>query len=297
MRQYLRTLVARVAGYAFDAGLRHRGLHLSDLTGPDKGAQLLLLLRYRELATAGGPLPDLLDVGFHTFAQADEDGILLYLFGLLGMGSRRGVEIGASDGVNSNLANLVVHHRWSALMLEGDPAAVARGQQFYSRRGDACMAPPRLVSAWVEPGNVNRLLSEHGFDREIDLLSLDVDGLDYWIWDALEFVPRVIVVEYNNMWPAAAAVTLPNRPEFRYSAERPDYYGASLAAFVKLGRRKGYRFVGCNGHGFNAFFVREAEAGSLLPEASVEACLNRPWALHRRATILPRAREWEWVEV
>jgi hypothetical protein len=297
MKRRIRDLLDRLAGGILRTGLRFKGIHLPELVGPNKGQQIQLLLQYQELAARGEALPTFDDVGFRIFSQTDEDGILLYLFALLGMGGRRAVDIGAADGVDSNVANLVVHHNWDALMLEDNPEFVESGREFYRRRSDTWMHPPRQLRTCVTTENVNALLSENGFDGELDLLSIDIDGSDYWIWSALECArPRVVVVEYNNMWGPDEAVTVPNRPTAA-TRVHPDYYSASLAAFERLGRTKGYRLVGCNRHGFNAFFVREDQGPELLPAVSPAECLQRLWAVRRRSEVLPELRQLEWVSV
>ncbi len=125
--------------------------------------------------------------------------------------------------------------------------------------------------------NINTLVGREGFSGEIDLFLLDVDGVDYWLWDSLEVVsPRVVMVEYQDMFSSDEAVTIPYRPDFDRFSVHPDYFGASLAAFVKLAHRKGYRLVGCNRYGYNAFFVLNDLACSYLPEVSIDSCLQHP---------------------
>lgn len=297
MREKIKQTIGRGASAVLGLGLAHFGYRLGDLTAVDKGTQILLTLRYRELARSGAPLPRLDEVGFRAFSQTIEDGILLYLFGLLGTESLRAVEIGAGDGLECNTGNLVVHHGWSALMIDGDPVQIDRGRRMYGRRAETWIHPPTLAQAHVTVENVEGLLAEHGFDRDVDLLSIDIDGNDYWIWKALRSPrPRVVVIEFNNMWEPDRAVTVRYDPSER-GGRAPDYHGASLAAMVKLGREKGYRFVGANRYGFNAFFVRDDLGAELLPEVSVESALAHPYARHRQETARPRADLAEWVEV
>jgi hypothetical protein len=115
--------------------------------------------------------------------------------------------------------------------------------------------------------NINDLVSSHGFAGEIDLLSIDIDGIDYWVWEQLTSCrPRVVIVEYNPFLGADRSVTIPYDPEFdrhRFDVPRFAYYGASLRALVKLGARKGYRLVLVEPRGVNAFFVREDLAAAV----------------------------------
>ncbi|MFI5458329.1 MAG: hypothetical protein ACHRXM_23105, partial [Isosphaerales bacterium] len=111
-------------------------------------SQLVLANQYRALAHQGGPFPGFQDVEFRAFSQNGEDGILLYIFSLIGMGGRRCVEICAGDGIECNTANLIVNHGWTGLMFDGNAQLIERGRAFYSRHGDTRSLPPRLVNAW-----------------------------------------------------------------------------------------------------------------------------------------------------
>src|SRR5262249_16934111 len=154
------------------------------------------------------------------------------------------------------------------------------------------------VHAWIEAENVNALVVEYGFAGEIDLLALDLDGVDYWIWKALTCVqPRVIVLEYQDIWGPDKAVTVPYRRDFDRMAVHPDYFGASVSVFVKVGREKGYRLVGTNRYGYNAFFVRSGLAEDILPEIPVSVCFDHPKVGEGRATRLPQVINYEWIGV
>ena len=298
IRDLVKKAVARATGAAINLGLAQQGLRPHDFIAVDKGTQILLWLEDQELRRSGAPLPAFSEVGFRAYSQTDEDGILLYILALVGMESARCVEIGCEEGIEFNTGNLVINHGWHGLMIDGDARRIERGRAFYARRGNTWMFPPRLVHAWVDAGSVNTLLRDQGFSGAIDVLSIDLDGVDYWVWKAVECVsPRVVVAEYNNMWGPESSVTVPYVSEFRHLDGSPDYYGASLAALIRLGKEKGYRFVGCNRLGFNAFFVREGLAEDVLPSASPEVCLALPWAVQRREDSLPAVRGREWVEV
>ncbi|MCS6815611.1 MAG: hypothetical protein NZ772_18820, partial [Cyanobacteria bacterium] len=256
----------------------------------NQAVQVLLTQHYQALKQAGTRMPEFATTGFRVYSQNEEDGYLLYIFALIGMETRRAVEICAGDGIECNSANLIVNHKWTGLLVDGNPANIERGRRFYATCPDTLVYPPTLVQAWVTAEAVNDLITQHGFAGDIDLLSLDLDGVDYWIWRAITCVnPRVVVVEFNNLWGADQAVTIPYDPHFvaEFSPEGPDYCGASLPAFVKLGREKGYRLVGCNLYGFNAFFVRNDLGQDVLPEIDPARCFAHPQAQyaiqHRRS--------------
>ncbi len=153
--------------------------------------------------------------------------------------------------------------------------------------------------------NVNGLITGYGFADEVDLFSLDLDGIDYWIWDALDCVqPRVVVTEYNWTWGPNEARTVPYAANFslpplegRSHADNI-YFGASLSALVKLGRSKGYRLVGCNRWGFNTLFVRNGEGEQWFPEVSPDFCFDTPVVRSRWSpSFLDEHRSGEWVSV
>ena len=267
-----------------------------------RAEQVGLALRYRELVRSGGDLPALREVGFRVFSDTDEDGILLYLFAVVGATDRRFVDIGAASPWGSNTANLIRHHGWTGLLVEGSPQTVAATARAYAQDPDL-RYPPQVVHSFVTAENVNGTLRDHGMTGEIDLLSIDIDGMDYWVWEAVDAVdPRVVVIEFQDILGPDRAVTVPYSPDFDRSAHAVnagsnDYVGASLAAMVKLGRRKGYRLVGANAMGFNAFFVRDDVAGDLLTAVEPTACLTHPWNAFGEQVRYPRVAEMEWVEV
>lgn len=269
----------------------------------DAASQLSLMLSYRNTLAAGHPLPSLLDVGFKAFSQADEDGILLYLFSIIGVKHKTCVEICAGDGIECNTANLIINHGWHGLLVDGDAARVAKGTDFYRSLPNTRVFPPIFVHSWVTRDAINTLLHDHGFRGEIDLLSLDLDGVDYWIWDAIEAItPRVVVVEYQDILGPERTCTVPYADDFSSdgfpkTSGMPNFAGASLRAFVKLGQKKGYRLVGVNRYGFNAFFVRNGLSNDVLPEIDVRGCFSHPKAVWGMRERLPLTADLPWVEV
>ncbi len=260
----------------------------------NKTTQVLLSMQYKEMLALKLPLPTFEDVEFRAYSQFGEDGILLYLFSLLGATNKKCVEICGGGGFD-NTANLLINHGWNGLFFEGSESHIQRGQQFYAAQG---------------------------FSGEIDLLSLDMDGMDYWVWKAIEGIrPRVVVLEYNSVWEPDVAVTVPYRPDFiaennnvsplynqrrrvvntltgKPIADRVDnYFGASLAAFVKLGKQKGYRLVGCERYGFNAFFMKSGIGEEILPEIPASACFTHPYTQYATTVRKQRVIDREWVQV
>jgi hypothetical protein len=276
---------------------------LRDYGPPNTAAQLQLQLVYRQLLASGTPLPALDDVGFKVFSQADEDGILLFLFSILGTVNKKCVEICAGHGMECNTANLIIHHGWTGLLVDGNPDLVQQGKAFYQSHGATFIYPPTFVASWITRNNVNDLVRTNGFEGEIDLLSLDIDGVDYWIWQALDAVsPRVVVLEYQDIIGPERALSVPYADDFnayKYPTTQgmPNFCGASLTAFTKLARRKGYRLVGCNRYGFNAFFVREDLGQKALPEVPVSECFKHPKVLWGMKHRWPLVKDLPWAEV
>ena len=271
--------------------------------GNDQASQKVLSLHYKQMLNSGTQLPSFNETGFRTYSQNDEDGLLLYIFSLIDTVSRKAVEICAGTGIECNSANLIINHGWHGLLFDGSEEMIGTGRNFYARHKDTFYFPPKLVHAWITKDNVNRLIIENGFSGDIDLLSIDMDGMDYWIWKAIDCIqPRVVVVEYMNVWGPEIAVTVPYREKF--VSEDYDYHGgtqysgASLQAFVKLSREKNYRLVGCNRYCFNAFFIRNGIGENILPEIPSSLCFFHPkaqWRVKNRPVDL--LKQHSWVEV
>lgn len=206
------------------------------------------------------------------YSQNGEDGLLLHLFATLGAPNRTFVEFGIGEGRECNTANLSLNFGWRGLLMECSAERAAKARAFYRHRlgGDADRV--HIVETMVSPDNINELLRQHAPQGELDLLSIDIDGNDYWVWQAITSSPRVVVVEYNAVFGPTRAATVAFDPQFSRWDKHPSglYFGASLAALARLGAAKGYRLAGCDRHGVNAFFVREDIAGD-IPALSPEA--------------------------
>lgn len=293
IKEGLRKLFSNCVRVLLDSNAVYRK-RLDRISSIDQQTQILLALKYKELQHRGVSLPSFSEVEFRSFSQNGEDGILHYIFSLIGTTDKRAVEICAGDGIECNTANLIINHGWYGLLVDGNCSQVEKGREFYANYQDTFIWPPAFVEAWVTTENVNALLTEQGFSGEIDLLSLDMDGVDYWIWKGITGIcPRVVVVEYQDGWGPEKSVTVEYQANFQSAIIGSA--GASLAAFVKLGKEKGYRLVGCQRYGFNAFFIRNDIAQEIFPEVTSATCFNHPRAL--------RQIEWDklnahkWVEV
>lgn len=260
-------------------------------------SQKALMQQYRLLANQGvNCLPPLADVGFRKYSQFEEDGLLLYIFSLIAPINRTCVEICAGDGRECNTTNLIVNHGWWGYLFDGNQKNVDVGRDFFSSNKDTFRHPPRFQKTWITAENVNDELRRAGVDGPVDLLSLDIDGMDYWVWKAIAAIdPQVVVCETHNPIPPDLALTVPYDPAFTY--ESPDYRGASLAAMCKLGRDKGYRLIGTHRFGFNAFFIKNGVGDEYFPEVDPASCLNDPYTRLSRQERWPKAQGFAWQQV
>jgi hypothetical protein len=239
-------------------------------------------------------LPDIADTGFKLFSQFEEDGKLLYLFSLLNFSNKTFIEFGADDGINSNSANLYFHHNFNGLFIDGNPKAIERGRYFFSRHQNKDRKAPIFVESFITAENINSLFEANGFTGEIGLLSIDIDGNDYWVWKAIGVVkPQVVIIETHNEF-GMNDIIVPYDPEYFYPGKHPDYHGASPVAMTKLAERKGYRLVGANELGFNFIYLREDLLIDQIPTVSVESLLQHPSNLEAQKRF-EAIKDWEYV--
>lgn len=230
---------------------------------------------YRQLAKEKKAIP-LNETGFKVFSQFEEDGKLLYIFSVLGMNNNTFIEIGSNDGINSNCANLYFNFNWKGLFIDADKKNIERGKFFYSKHPNPWNYQPKFVQAKVTRENINELITNSGIELNIGVLSIDIDGNDYWVWDAINCItPDVVIIESYVEFGAEDKVT-PYNKDYMPTGKTPLNYGASPLAIYKLAKQKGYKLVGANELGFNLIFVKENLGGDLLPEVSLDSVLTHP---------------------
>ena len=196
----------------------------------------------------------LLNFGFKGYSQNEEDGIIQEIFSRIGTTNKQFIEIGVGNGLENNTLYLLLQG-WHGLWIEGNSNFV---EQIKNKFGFVIENRALMVKhAWVKTDNINELISEkQKNNEEFDLLSLDIDGNDYHVLDAIDPLnARVIVLEYNSKYRPPVKWVMQYNPN--HSFDESDYYGASLKSFEILLSKKGYKLVGCNLYGVNAFFVRE----------------------------------------
>ncbi len=238
---------------------------------PDVSERVLLLLG-REAAASVRTLPPsapLHQAEFRVCSQFGEDGIIQFLLCHADMRAGTFVEFGVQNYIESNTRFLLLNDNWSGLVLDSSREYID------IIRSDAIFWRHDLTAecAFITRENIDPLIGRH-FNGEIGLLSIDIDGNDYWVWDAIQCVaPDIVVCEYNSIFGAKRAVTVPYRAEFDRAAAHYShlYFGASLSALCRLGAAKGYELVGSNSAGVNAFFVRKDRLGKLRGVSAAEA--------------------------
>ena len=195
--------------------------------------------------------------GIKIYSQNDEDGIILYILKHIGVKTKKFVEIGVENGIECNTTNLLKNFDWSGAQIEGNKKLYNNAKIQLKKVLGKKIKNLKLLNIFVTKKNINQILKKYS-GKEIDLLSIDIDGNDFWIWKAINCVkPRLVVIEYNSFFGPTLSCTIPYNHKFIWNYEKKrSYYGASLKALEKLGRKKEYTLVGVDGNGVNAFFVR-----------------------------------------
>jgi len=226
--------------------------------------------RIEKRQVAANPSADFSDAEFRVFSQWGEDGIIQYLIDRVPLPNKVFVEFGVENYTESNTRFLAINDRWSGLVMDGSAANV----EFIRRDSISWACEIKSVCAFITRENINELLESNGIRGDIGLLSIDIDGNDYWVWKAIQCIsPRIVICEYNSLFGSVARVTTPYDPAFiRDKAHHSKvYYGASIAALEYLGRSKGYTLVGGNSAGNNAFFVRNDLMAAVKPVSAIAA--------------------------
>jgi hypothetical protein len=242
-----------------------------------------LWMSYHSMARGGVALPSIWDTGFRVFSEYDEDGLLLFLLAAAGSGSRTFVDIGAGDGVHaSNCANLSFNLGFHGLFVDAREQSIAAGRAMYTSHSDTRRYPPKFSQAFVTAGTINDVVRSAGIEGDIDVLSIDIDGNDYWIWKAVTVVsPRIVIIETRVEYGLEDIVAPYDESFVWHRAAEGAPTGASPVAMSRLASELGYRLVGANRLGFNAVYLRNDVAPELIPAITVSETLwhqrNRPF--------------------
>ena len=227
-------------------------------------------------ALADGKQIDLADTGFSIFSSLEEDGLLFYIIIRLGIKNGRFVDIGSNDCINSNCANLAFNMGWSGLFIDGHEPNIRIGKKLYAAHKLTQPYHNNFITEMVTPNSVNQLLEQQGFTGEIDFLSIDIDGDDYWIWQAIETIsPKIVMIE-NHVEYGLNDVVVPMDATKQLRHQYNHYHGASPVAMCKLAARKNYRLIGANRLGFNSIFLRNDIGLQTFKEIAVADTLLHP---------------------
>jgi len=201
-------------------------------------------------------IKDLSDVEFQVYSQWGEDGIIDWLISKFPEIPKNFLEIGTQDYKESNTRFLLINKNWNGFIIEADKAAVKdiKSQRIYWKHN------LRAINEFITKDNINNVIKKFNIPKKIGLLSLDIDGVDYWVLKKLSALdPSIIVCEYNSLFGQKKSVTVPYKSNFIRSKEHYSnlYYGASINAFIDLMKKKNYFLIGTNSAGNNAFFVKK----------------------------------------
>lgn len=216
--------------------------------------QLLLCADCKIKQLEGHQAKSMREYEFSVFSQWGQDGIIQYLIRHVPIDSTNFVEFGVQDYTESNTKFLLMHDNWSGLVIDSEPkniSTIKHSQIYWKYNLNA-------ITAFITKENINRILSDFRAG-DIGLLSIDIDGNDYWIWDSITAIsPRIVICEFNSVFGNTHKITVPYDPDFNRTRAHYSnlYFGASLPALYSLAEKKGYSFVGCNSAGNDAFFVR-----------------------------------------
>jgi hypothetical protein len=277
IRSLLRSLVDRVAQPYLEraqAQIAHQMKQWEArlIVELERNAVLAAQPRISELRNSA-VLRQLSDAEFRVFSQFGEDGIIQYLIQRVPIQNETFIEFGVETYHEANTRFLLINNNWRGLILDADPMF---GQSLIDNplfwRHDLT-----AVSSYITAENIDAVINAAGFGGDIGLLSIDIDGNDYWVWQALTAVsPRVVVCEYNSLFGNRNAVVVPYDSNFDMTKAHHSnlFFGASLPALCHLATTKGYVFVGSNSTGHNAFFVR-ADVADGLPQPTIESEYRR----------------------
>lgn len=209
-----------------------------------------------------GKLRSLADAEFQVYSQWGEDGIIEWLVHNLSDVPESFIEFGVENYCEANTKFLMFHRNWRGLVIDGSQANIGsvRADETFWRHDLSAKAD------FITAENINELIIASGFEGEIGLLSIDIDGNDYWVWKAITSVrPLIVIIEYNAVFGDLLPLSIPYDGSFNWAKAHPStlYFGASIRALCDLAVEKGYTFVGTNSSGCNAFFIRNDNASTI----------------------------------
>ena len=206
---------------------------------------------------------------FKVFSQWGEDGIVQYLINKLPIENEVFIEFGVEDYTESNTRFLLENDNWSGLVMDGSYENIKsiKKSEIYWKH-DLVAKEVFITRDNIDP-IIDDFIQNNNFKKEIGLLSVDIDGNDYFIWDAIKSIdPIIVICEYNSVFGKKYSCTVPYDEAFVRTKKHYSnlYFGASIQALCKLAKLKGYEFIGTNKNSVNAFFVKKEYACKYIPE-------------------------------
>ena len=208
-------------------------------------------------------------IEFSAFSQWGDDGIIQYLIHHIPGLIPRFIEFGVSNYLEANTRFLLLNDNWRGLIFDGSDANI----QFIKNDTLSWRYDLNSERLFVTKANINEAIAKQGFDGEIGILHIDIDGNDYWIWDCLHVVnPQIVIMEYNSVFGNKGAISVPYKDDFYVTDAHYSnlFFGASLKAMDFLAQKKGYQFIGTNTAGNNAYFLRNDLLNEFVPAVSVD---------------------------
>lgn len=195
------------------------------------------------------------DYEFKVFSQNGEDGIIQFLIQNTEIKNKTFVEFGVETYKEANTKFLLLNNGWSGLIIDGDKDAMEKiASSDLHWKYDL-----KSIGNFITKDNINEIIKSAGIEGEIGLLSVDIDGNDYWVFENIDCVnPQILIMEYNSMFGDTHKISVPYDENFVRSQKHYSnlYYGASIAALCDIANKKGYDLVGSNSFGNNLFFIR-----------------------------------------
>lgn len=208
-------------------------------------------------------------IEFSAFSQWGDDGIIQYLIHHVPALVPRFIEFGVSNYLEANTRFLLLNDNWQGLIFDGSDANI----QFIKNDTISWRYDLNAESLFVTKSNINDAIKNQGFDGEVGILHIDIDGNDYWIWECLTVVnPQIVIMEYNSVFGNKGAISVPYKDDFFVTHAHYSnlFFGASLKAMDHLANQKGYQFIGTNTAGNNAYFLRKDLVNESVPAISVD---------------------------
>lgn len=211
----------------------------------------------------------LIDVEYSIFSQFGDDGIIQWLIQNLDLPNKTFIEFGVEDYAESNTRFLMMNDNWSGFVMDGSESNIKNlksSYYFWKYKLDA-------KAVFIDKENINNLIEEQEFDKDLGLLHIDLDGNDYYIWDAISVIePIIVIVEYNSIFGKDRPIS--TKYDGNFIRSRSHYsnllFGTSIKSLCELAERKGYSFIGCNGGGNNAYFVRNDKLNDVVKPTTLE---------------------------